>query len=97
MKSKVQRPKISNQGNKKWQKPKEIAPQHQEFITKVGEKLKAIRTKKKQSVLEVAKQYGMSRSLYYQLENGTVYFTISTLLRVLDSLGISAQDFFRDL
>jgi predicted transcriptional regulator len=97
MKSQVKQSHLANLANKKWQKPKEIAPQHQEFINKVGEKLKSIRTEKNLSVSEAAKQYGMSRSLYYQLENGTVYFTISTLLRVLDKLGISAQDFFRDL
>ena len=97
MKSQVKQSHLANLANKKWQKPKEIAPQHQVFITKVGEKLKAIRTEKNLSVSEAAKQYGMSRSLYYQLENGTVYFTISTLLRVLDKLDVSAMNFFRDL
>lgn len=97
MKSKVKQSQLTNLDNKKWQKPKEIAPQHQVFILKVGEKLKTIRTEKNLSLSEAANQYGMSRSLYYQLENGTVYFTISTLLRVLDKLEISPIDFFRDL
>lgn len=97
MKPKVKQSKLKNLANKRWQKPKEIAPQHQVFITKVGEKLKSIRTEKNLSVSEAVKQYGMSRSLYHQLENGTVYFTISTLLRILDKLEISSVDFFRDL
>jgi DNA-binding XRE family transcriptional regulator len=97
MKSQVKQSHLANLTNKKWQKPKEIAPQHQVFIKKVGEKLKTIRTEKNLTVSEAAEHYGVSRSLYYQLENGTVYFTISTLLRVLDKLEISSIDFFRDL
>lgn len=97
MKSQIKQSQLTNLTNKKWQKPKEIAPLHKVFITKVGEKLKSIRTEKNLSVSEAAKQYGLSRSLYYQLENGTVYFTISTLLRVLEKLEISPIDFFRDL
>lgn len=88
---------MSNQINKKWQKPKEVAPQHQVFMTKVGEKLKSIRLEKKLSISDVSKQYGIPRSLYYQLEDGKVYFTISTLLNLLDKLDVSAVNFFRDL
>jgi predicted transcriptional regulator len=97
MKLQARQPQMSNQGNKKWQKPKEIAQQHQEFITKVGEKLKSIRLERKLSISEAAKQYDIPRSLIYQLEDGTVYFTISTLLKVLDKLEISPISFFRDL
>ena len=82
---------------KKYQPPKEILAEHKEFIKKVGEKLKKIRTNKNMSPSQLSAEFGISRTLIYKIEGGQAYFTISTLLQVLDALEISASDFFKEL
>ena len=71
--------------------------EHQEFIKRIGDRLKHIRESKEKSASQLAKESKLSRNLYHQMEHGRVYFTISSLLRILDSLDISASDFFQDL
>ena len=80
-----------------YQKPKEIKPEHQEFMTKIGEKLQKLREGKNMSSTELAKKAGVSRNGYHQLETGQVYFTISTLIQVLDFHHVDLMEFFREL
>jgi ribosome-binding protein aMBF1 (putative translation factor) len=82
---------------KLYQPPKEIMAEHQEFINRIGDKLKQIREREEMSASRLAKDSKLSRNLYHQMEHGRVYFTISSLLRVLDALEISASEFFKDL
>lgn len=82
---------------KQYQPPKEIKAEHQEFIKKIGDRLKQNREGKEMSASRLAKESKLSRNLYHQMEHGKVYFTISSLLRVLDILEISSLDFFKDL
>jgi len=82
---------------KLFQPPKEIKAEHKEFISKVGENLKQIRTEKNMSPSQLSTESGISRTLIYKIEQGNAYFTISTLLQVLDALEISASDFFKDI
>ena len=82
---------------KQYQPPKEIRAEHREFIKKIGDRLKQIRESKKMSAARLAKDSKLSRNLYHQMEHGRIYFTISSLLRVLDTLEVSASDFFKDL
>ncbi len=89
--------KQSEEVKKLYQPPKEIKAEHQEFINRIGEKLKQIRENKEMSAARLAKDSKLSRNLYHQMEHGRVYFTISSLLRVLDALDVSAVDFFKDL
>lgn len=84
-------------GKKLYQPPKEIKAEHQEFIKKVGDRLKQIRESKEMSASRLAKESNLSRNLYHQMEHGRVYFTISSLLRILDALEVSASDFFQDM
>ncbi|MCB9012419.1 MAG: helix-turn-helix transcriptional regulator [Bacteroidales bacterium] len=46
---------------------------------------------------QLSTKSGVSRTLIYRIESGKAYFTISTLLQVLDALEISAIDFFKEL
>jgi len=82
---------------KVYQPPKEIKADHQEFIKKIGDRLKQIRENKKMSASRLARDSKLSRNLYHQMEHGRVYFTISSLLRILDTLEVSSSDFFKDL
>ena len=89
--------KQSNSVKKQYQPPKEILAEHKEFIKKVGEKIQKIRTNKNMSPSQLSTESGVSRTLIYKIEGGNAYFTISTLLQVLDTLEISASDFFKNL
>ena len=82
---------------KQYQPPKEVKAEHQEFIKKVGDRLKQIRESKELSAARLAKDSNLSRNLYHQMEHGRVYFTISSLLRVLDALEVKASEFFKKL
>ena len=87
----------SNSLLKRYQPPKEILAGHMEFIQKVGEKLHQIRIMKNMKPSQLSTKSGVSRTLIYRIESGNAYFTISTLLQVLDALEISAIDFFKEL
>jgi ribosome-binding protein aMBF1 (putative translation factor) len=77
--------------------PKDVIPEHKEFIKRIGDRLKQIRDNQGISASQVARESKLSRNLYHQIEHGRVYFTISSLLRVLDVLKITASDFFKGL
>jgi predicted transcriptional regulator len=83
-------------GIRKYQPPVKVAANHKKFISKVGRKLKSIR-EKTMTPSQLSAKSGVSRTLIYKIEEGKAYFTISTLLQVLDALEIKAIDFFRDL
>ena len=97
MTSKSVQSKQEDSGKRKYQPPKKVESHHKKFIAKVGRKLNLIRTNKNISPSQLAKESGVSRTLIYKIEEGKAYFTISTLLQVLDALEISAIDFFKDL
>jgi transcriptional regulator with XRE-family HTH domain len=78
-------------------RPKEIAPEHQELMKAIGEKIKTLRTEKGKGYIEMAKAMGISRNNYNLMELGKIYFKFSTLLHILEYHKISASDFFKDL
>lgn len=90
-------PKNSDTVKKQYQPPKEILAEHKEFIKIVGEKLMQMRTSMNLTPSQLSTKSGVSRTLIYLMEGGKTYFTISTLLQVLDTLEISATDFFKEL
>jgi transcriptional regulator with XRE-family HTH domain len=74
-----------------------IKPEHQEFLKKVGESIKTLRTKKKIKITDLVDEIGMHRNTYRQIEQGKTYFKISALLRILDYHKISYSDFMKNL
>ena len=82
---------------KKYQPPKSISVDHQEFLNKVGCKLKEVREGRGVSIYKLCKNSGVSRTGYYQIEAGIVYFNMSSLLNILEYHQISPENFFRDL
>jgi len=96
MTSRVQSKQVDG-GKKKYQPPKEVNSNHTQFISQVGKKLNSIRTNKNMSPSQLAKKSGVSRTLIYKIEEGQGYYSISTILQLLDSLEIHASDFFKDL
>jgi DNA-binding XRE family transcriptional regulator len=82
---------------KKYQPPKEIKSEHQELMIKIGLKLEELRKDKKISSSGLAKEIGISRNAYHQMEIGNVYFNLLSLLQVLNYHQVSLPDFFNTL
>jgi DNA-binding XRE family transcriptional regulator len=81
----------------KYHPPKSIRKEHNEIISKMGQKLQELRRKKGISSSGFAKEVGISRNGYHQMENGKVYFNIMTLMQILDYYKLSLIDFINDL
>ena len=77
-------------------KPKEIAPEHQDVFRDIGRRIKELRKVKGLSYIELAKEIGISRNSYNQLELGMSNFEFITLLAVLQYHGIGLREFFQD-
>lgn len=82
---------------KGYQPPKEILPIHQEFMAKVGNKLKELRMNKQVSISELCRQVGGSRNAYTAMEKGRGYFSTLKFLQTLDFLGCPPEEFFKSL
>lgn len=96
MKSRVQKPE-QVQDESLYQPPKEVQPEHHEFLRSIGNKLQELRNNKKLSSSGLAKQLGISRNAYSQMEKGKTYFYLLNLLKVLDFHNKSATEFFKEL
>ena len=81
----------------KYQPPKEVQEEHQEFFTKIGKKLKAIREEKSITITKLSEDLKISRNNIPRIESGEIYFNTLTLLRVLDYFNIDPIEFFKDL
>lgn len=78
-------------------KPKVILPEHQQLLKELGNRIKQYRIEKGIGYIEMAEEIGISRNAYNLLENGKIYFSFSTLLKVLSFHKIEISDFFKDL
>ncbi len=76
---------------------KEILPEHKEFISAIGEKLKQLRTEKQLSIFKLCDVMKISRNKYALMEKGMLYFNFFSLLQLLDYHQISPEEFFKDL
>jgi len=82
---------------KKYRPPKEIKPEHQELMSKIGKRLTEVRLEKKISSSGLAKELGISRNAYHLMEAGKIYFNVLSLLQILDYHQIPATAFFENL
>ena len=78
-------------------KPKIIAPEHQKLMGDIGERIKKLRLEKEKGLIEMANEIEISRNEYSHMEQGKIYFKLSTLLRILDYHNISFWDFSKGL
>ncbi len=77
--------------------PKEIPTEYQLMMTDIGKRIKQLRKNKGMGYIEFAKQIGISRNSYSQLELGKSNFQFISLLVVLKQHGIGLAEFFKDL
>jgi DNA-binding XRE family transcriptional regulator len=97
MKPKAVKPNRQNPVKKKYQPPKKVKPKHQMIMSSIGEKLQLLRKSKNLSVSGLAKEIGISRNAYGQIENGKVYCNFLSILQVLDFHHVDAKNFFNQL
>jgi len=82
-------------------KPDNISLEQKEMMVKLGEKLKELRLNQKKGYEPLAKEMGLPRNTYYNIEAGRVDFQFSSLYQILlyykRHHNITIEDIFRDL
>jgi transcriptional regulator with XRE-family HTH domain len=61
----------------------------------VGERLRVIRSRRRQTLREVAERAGLSESFLSQVERGRASASIESLRRIADALGVAISDLFQ--
>ena len=61
----------------------------------VGERLRVIRSRRRQTLREVAERAGLSESFLSQVERGRASASIASLRRIADALGVAISDLFQ--
>lgn len=64
-------------------------------VTKLGENLKKIRTKKDITQTELAKTLGVDKSFVSNIENGKTNPTLSTITNLAQALGVSTNELLK--
>ena len=77
-------------------KPKEISQENHELLIEIGQRIRELRKNKGINYIDLAKEIGISRNSYNQLELGIRNFQFITLLEVLKYYEIGLADFFKD-
>jgi transcriptional regulator with XRE-family HTH domain len=67
----------------------------QDESTKLGLNLKKIRTKKKISQGDIAKELGVSRGFISTIENGKTNPTLATITKLAKAVGVSVNDLLK--
>jgi len=62
----------------------------------IGEKLRALRLKKKMGLVELGRHTGLSAAMLSKVERGKLYPTLPTLLRVALVFSVGLEYFFSD-
>jgi len=97
MKPKKDNIKDQSQSKQIYQPPKKIEFKHKKTMTGIGNKLKKLRQSKDVPAYRLAKEVGISRNAYHQMECGEVYFSTYKFMKVLDYHDISVSEFFVDI
>lgn len=61
----------------------------------VGERLRVIRNRRRQTLREVADRAGLSESFLSQVERGRASASVASLRRIADALGVAISDLFQ--
>ncbi len=72
----------------------QIESQHVNVMLEIGGKLERLRINKGMTASGLAKELGISRNSYSQMERGEIYFSTYNFLKVLDFHGVDVSRFF---
>lgn len=67
------------------------------FLLEVSKRIKINRVDKRMTVQELAEKSGVSKGLISQIENGRSIPSLPVLFGIIQSLGLSVGEFFKDL
>ena len=76
---------------------KAVEDGHEDLLKSIGTRLEKIRVEKQISITLLCDEVDMSRTTYYRMINGKVYFNTYKFLKMLDVLEKSPIDFFKDI
>lgn len=69
---------------------------HKELLKQIGNELEKIREGKNISVRILCDKVGISRTTYYRIKEGIIYFNIQKLLDLMDELDANVTIKFKD-
>ncbi|MGZ5476980.1 MAG: helix-turn-helix domain-containing protein, partial [Thermoanaerobaculia bacterium] len=75
-----------------------LSPTLQEGLRnyEIGQKVRALRLKKKMALVELGRHTGLSAALLSKIERSNIYPPLPTLLRIAMVFGVGLDYFFRD-
>ncbi|MBN2634755.1 MAG: helix-turn-helix transcriptional regulator [Prolixibacteraceae bacterium] len=76
---------------------KEISEDNQLLLTSIAKRLEEMRKSKGIGYVDFAKEVGISKNVYYQIEQGKSNFQINTLMVILQHHEVSFIDFIQSL
>ncbi len=86
---------------KEVKKPEKLSSEHKEMMVKLGEKIKQLRIEQKKGYILLAKEIGVPKNTYYNIENGKLNFQFSSLCQILlyykRNHNITPDKIFKDL
>jgi len=78
-----------------------ISPEQKDMMEKLGKKIKQLRIEQNKGYILFAKEIGIPKNTYYNIENGILNFQFSSLCQILlyykQQHNISPQEIFKDL
>lgn len=74
----------------------EVKENHKELLKQIGNALEKIREEKNISVRILCDKVGISRTTYYRIKEGIIYFNIQKLLDLLDELDANITFEFKE-
>ena len=78
-----------------------ISHEQKEMMEKLGEKIKQLRIEQNKGYILFAKEIGIPKNTYYNIENGILNFQFSSLCQILlyykQQHNISPEEIFKDL
>lgn len=78
-------------------KRKEIAPEHKVLLQELGKRIKKLRTDKKLGYIQMAKEIGLSRNAYNDIELGNSYFNFLSLVLIAKYHDVSISVLLKNL
>lgn len=91
----MQRNKILNPDTGTTQAPGDAAAE--EIVRKIAAKIREIRIAKNLTVQQLADRAGVSKGLLSKIENSRTIPSLPVFVRILRSLKLGFQDFFKDM
>jgi transcriptional regulator with XRE-family HTH domain len=72
-----------------------VSTKENEFLKKLGGKIRAARHEKKMSLNQLSAQFGLEKSSISKLENGKSNSTVLTLWGLSEALNVPIENFFK--